>query len=148
MNTENPRVELERSAATPSPESEAIAPPPEESGELKTQAAKAKEHWDQLVRTTADFENFKKRAARERQEAGRYANESLLQKLVPVLDNFEMALLAANSPQQTSAQSIQTGIQMIAQQLRQAGISKCLRTSSLATVPHVGTTNDALMVRA
>jgi len=113
-------MDLEPSAATPSPENEAIAPAPEEPGEPNVHAAKAKEHWEQLVRTTADFENFKKRAARERQEAGRYANESLLQKLVPVLDNFEMALLAANGPQPSSAQSIQTGIQMIAQQLRQA----------------------------
>jgi thiol-disulfide isomerase/thioredoxin len=53
------------------------------------EAAKAKEHWDQLLRTAADFENFKKRAARERQEVTRYANESLLQRLIPVLDNFD-----------------------------------------------------------
>src|SRR5215475_6544713 len=58
---------------------------------LKERAAKADEHWDRLLRTTADFENFKKRVSREKQEAIKYANESLLQKLVPVLDNFDMA---------------------------------------------------------
>ena len=87
--------------------------------ELKAQAAKAKERWDQLLRTTADFENFKKRAARERQEAGKYAQESLLQKLIPVLDNFDMALAAAQSaPSGTAAPSLQTGVNMIFQQLR------------------------------
>ena len=87
--------------------------------ELKAQAAKAKEHWDQLLRTTADFENFKKRAARERQEAGKYAQESLLQKLIPVLDNFDMALAAAQSaPAGAAAPSLQTGVNMIFQQLK------------------------------
>src|SRR5688572_30621091 len=64
--------------------------------ELTAEAAKAAETWDKLLRTTADFENFKKRAARERQEAIAYANASLLQKLIPVLDNFDMALSAAS----------------------------------------------------
>src|SRR5689334_8948511 len=62
--------------------------------QLKEQAAKASEHWEQMLRVAADFENFKKRAARERQEISKYANESLLQKLIPVLDNFDMALAA------------------------------------------------------
>jgi molecular chaperone GrpE len=90
--------------------------------ELKAQAAKAKEHWDLLLRTTADFDNFKKRAARERQDAIRYANESLLQKLIPVLDSFDMAAnatAAANSTE-SSNQSLQAGISMILTQLRSA----------------------------
>src|SRR5262245_26438662 len=68
------------------------APTDEPSDPLKAATAKAAETWDRLLRVTADFENFKKRAARERQEAITYANVSLLQKLLPVLDNFEMAL--------------------------------------------------------
>src|SRR5512140_1237183 len=59
---------------------------PEQLKELKDQAARASENWDRLLRTTADFDNFKKRAAREKQEAIKYANEALMQKLVPVLD--------------------------------------------------------------
>src|SRR5215471_5184362 len=57
---------------------------PEQLAELKERAAKADEHWERLLRTTADFDNFKKRAARERQEAIKFANESLLQQLRPV----------------------------------------------------------------
>lgn len=85
--------------------------------ELKTRAAKADENWERLLRTTADFENFKKRAAREREDAVKYANESLIKKVVPVLDNFEMAL-AAGQNQAGAPQSLQAGVAMIHQQLR------------------------------
>src|SRR2546427_9737428 len=93
---------------------------PEQLAELKERAAKADEHWDRLLRTTADFENFKKRAAREKQDAIKFANETLLQKLIPALDNFDMALSAAQTAQTDSAQSLQTGINMIYQQLKSA----------------------------
>src|SRR5688572_30093553 len=86
--------------------------------QLKTQAAKADEYWNQLLRTAADLDNYKKRAGREKQEAIRYANESLLQKLIPVLDNFEMALSAASTTEGT-ADSVQQGVSMIQQQLKQ-----------------------------
>jgi molecular chaperone GrpE len=85
---------------------------------LKGRAAKADEYWDRLLRTTADFENFRKRAAREKQEAIRYANEGLIEKLVPILDSFDMALSAAPPDSTQSAASLQAGIAMIAQQLR------------------------------
>jgi molecular chaperone GrpE len=103
---------------------------PEQIEDLKTRAAKADENWDRLLRTTADFENFKKRAARERVESAQAASFSLLQKLLPVLDNFEMALAAAQSA--TSARpdsaateggklaSLQSGVRMIQQQLKSA----------------------------
>jgi molecular chaperone GrpE len=88
--------------------------------ELKDLAAKADEHWQRLLRTSADFENFKKRATREKQDAIKFANESLLQKLVPVLDNFDMALSATQAAPGDAAQSLQTGINMIYQQLKNA----------------------------
>ncbi len=87
--------------------------------DLKARAARADENWDRLLRTTADFDNFKKRAAREREEAVKFANESLIKKLVTVLDNFEMALAAAGQqPAEASSQSLQAGVAMIQQQLR------------------------------
>jgi molecular chaperone GrpE len=86
--------------------------------DLKTRAAKADEHWDRLLRTTADFDNFKKRAAREKQEAIKYANLALIEKLMPVLDHVEMALASAQSGPTDTAQSLQTGIAMILQQLK------------------------------
>jgi molecular chaperone GrpE len=94
---------------------------PEQLAELKERAAKADEHWERLLRTTADFDNFKKRAAREKQESIKFANESLLQKLIPVLDNFDMALAAAQTTAAGEAvQSLQTGVNMIYQQLKTA----------------------------
>jgi len=86
--------------------------------ELKQRAAKADEHWDRLLRTTADFDNYKKRAAREKQEAIKFANESLLEKLIPVLDTFDMALVATQNGQSGTVQSLQTGITMVYQQLK------------------------------
>ena len=100
-----------------------VAPAPvtlEQLEELQARAAKADETWERLVQTTADFDNFKKRAARERQDAARFANESLIQKLIPVLDNFEMALGAAQANAGSSLESLQAGIAMIQQQFKSA----------------------------
>jgi len=99
-------------------ESAATAPglTPDELEQLTTQAAKAGENWDRFLRLTADFDNYKKRAARERQEAVSFANENLLVKLLPVVDAFEMALAAAASD--PAARSLQAGIVMISNQLK------------------------------
>jgi molecular chaperone GrpE len=88
--------------------------------ELKQRAAKADEHWERLLRTTADLDNYKKRAAREKQDAVKFANENLLQKLVPVLDTFDMALAATNNSQTDAVQALQTGVRMVYQQLKTA----------------------------
>ncbi|HEY2311285.1 MAG TPA: nucleotide exchange factor GrpE [Gaiellaceae bacterium] len=50
---------------------------------------------DRLLRLAADFENYKKRAARERQEYVQLANERLIAELIPILDDLERALAAA-----------------------------------------------------
>ena len=110
---------------------------PEQLEELKGRAEKAGEHWERLVRTSADFDNFKKRAAREKQDAIRYANEGLLEKLVPVLDNFDAALSAAQTSSAGGAQSLQTGVAMIFQQLK-----KVLTESGLEEIDATGQTFD------
>jgi len=52
--------------------------------------------WRELaMRTSADLENYRKRVARDKEEAMRYANQSLLEELLPILDNFEMGMQAA-----------------------------------------------------
>lgn len=109
---------------------------PEQLEELKARAEKADESWERLVRTTADFDNFKKRAAREKQDAIRYANEGLLEKLVPVLDNFDAALSAAQTSS-ADTQSLQTGVAMIFQQLK-----KVLTESGLEEVDATGQAFD------
>ena len=91
---------------------------PEQLAELKTRAAKADENWERLLRTTADFDNFKKRAAREKIESAQYATASVLQKLLPVLDNFEMALAAAQAATDAKNTSLSSGVSMIQSQLK------------------------------
>jgi molecular chaperone GrpE len=92
---------------------------PAQIDQLKEQAAKAEEYRERLLREAADFENYKKRAARERQDSVTYANENLLQKLIPILDTFEMALAAAASDG-AAAQSLQAGVLMVYNQLKSA----------------------------
>ena len=59
---------------------------------LELEAAKWK---DQAVRTAAELDNYRKRMAREKQDAVRYGNQRLLEELLPVLDNFNMGMQAA-----------------------------------------------------
>jgi molecular chaperone GrpE len=90
----------------------------EEVENLKAKAAKADENWEKYVRVVADFDNYKKRAARERTDAVKYANESLLEKILPVIDNFEAALAAANNAGGSNVDSLKQGVSMIHTQLK------------------------------
>lgn len=85
---------------------------------LATEAGKSTENWEKFVRLTAEFDNYKKRAARDRSEAIRYANESLLESLLPTLDNFEMAMSAVDNATVDSLESLKQGISMVHKQLR------------------------------
>jgi molecular chaperone GrpE len=91
---------------------------PEQLAELKQKAVQATELYERLLRTTADFDNFKKRAARERDETRRAASEAMLGRLLPVLDNFDMAMAATNQPN-ASVETLKVGVGMIHGQLRQ-----------------------------
>jgi len=79
-------------------------------------AAEAEKFRDLALRTAADFDNYRKRAAREKEDAIRYANSSLLEGLLPVVDNFELGLDAARSAPDASA--ILQGLDMVSRQLR------------------------------
>jgi molecular chaperone GrpE len=96
---------------------EPTPPTPDESGEdIADPAAEAEKFRDLALRTAADFDNYRKRAVREKDEAIRYANNSLLQDLLPVLDNFELGLDAARSA--AGADAILQGLGMVARQFR------------------------------
>jgi molecular chaperone GrpE len=70
---------------------------------------------DLALRSQADFENYKKRASREKEEAIKYANTTLLQQLVSILDNFELGLAAAKTQAQESP--IFSGMVLVQKQL-------------------------------
>jgi molecular chaperone GrpE len=65
---------------------------------------------DRLLRLAADFENYKKRAARERQEYVALANERLIAELLPILDDLERALAAAEEHQEAQ---LEDGVRLV-----------------------------------
>jgi molecular chaperone GrpE len=69
---------------------------------------------DRSLRTLADFDNFRKRAERERQDFRRYALFEPLRELLPVADNLERALQAGGS-----AEDLKRGVEMILRQLHE-----------------------------
>jgi len=70
---------------------------------------------DLALRTQADFENYKKRAAREKEEAIKYANSGLLERLIAIVDNFELGLEAARGESENSP--VFSGMSMVLKQL-------------------------------
>jgi molecular chaperone GrpE len=120
----------------------AIAPlTAEQIQELKDRAAKSDENWDRFLRQAADLENYKKRATRERLDAVTFANQALLQKLIPTLDAFEMALAAANPD--PASQSLRDGILMISNQLKST-----LAEAGLEEIDAAGQTFDPALHHA
>src|SRR3989449_7788615 len=70
---------------------------------------------DLALRSQADFENYKKRSAREKEEAIKYANSALLERLVAIIDNFELGLAAAK--EQGEQSPIYSGMVLVQKQL-------------------------------
>jgi molecular chaperone GrpE len=70
---------------------------------------------DLALRSQADFDNYKKRASREKEEAIKYANSSLLERLIGIVDNFELGLSAARGEGEKSP--IYSGMSMVLKQL-------------------------------
>jgi len=71
---------------------------------------------DLAMRSQADFENYKKRCAREKEEAIKYANKSLLEKLISIVDHFELGLEAARDESEKSP--IYSGMSLVLKQLK------------------------------
>lgn len=100
----------------------------DESAELKQQAqqiedlqaqiealqAENSELKNQYLRKQADFENFRKRMQREKQESIKYANSNLLQDLITIIDDFERAI--RSSEESRDFDSFHSGIKMIEHQ--------------------------------
>ncbi len=103
-------------------------PPPEPSLEQKlaeghTETARLRE---QLLRTAADFDNFRKRTRRSEEDAQRRGREGMLKDLLPVFDNLERAAQHADSA--TEAQAVASGLRMVLKQftdtLEKSGIKR------------------------
>src|SRR5690606_12446714 len=75
------------------------------------------EHYQRLVRTQADFDNFRRRSRQEKEEFAKFANQSLIEQLLPILDNFERALSASKDTPELNA--FVKGVEMIFRQIEQ-----------------------------
>ena len=63
---------------------------------LSAKEQEAQETYDRLLRVSAEFENYKKRATREMEEFRKFSNQSLLKEMLSVVDNLELAMNSAN----------------------------------------------------
>ena len=93
-------------------------PSPNELKELRIKATKSEEYYERLLRQVAETDNLRKRLAKEKQDAIRYANESLIEKLLPTMDSFDMAISAANSSNENTIDSLKKGVEMVHVQLK------------------------------
>jgi molecular chaperone GrpE len=109
-NVETPSAPSEKSAEA---RSMAADDSQDQLAQLKTELAKYK---DVALRSVADLDNYRKRMAREKDDAIRYANASFLERLIPILDNFELGIQAAKAGGSQSA--VQDGLIMVLKQLQ------------------------------
>lgn len=84
--------------------------------EEKTREAEAAH--DRYLRALAELDNARKRAQRDREEYTRFANESLLRELLPVVDNFDRAIQAARAS--AEAEAVVAGVELIQRELLRA----------------------------
>jgi len=83
--------------------------------QLEAKARQADENLGRLQRLAADFENYKRRVQREKEELSQYGAEQFITTILPVLDNLERALASFGDEQ-----ALRTGVELTARQLREA----------------------------
>jgi molecular chaperone GrpE len=122
----------EAGSPEPNKAGDAFADPESRAAELQAELSKYK---DAALRATADLDNYRKRVSRERDESIKYANTAFLERLIPILDNFELGLQAArNAPE---AAPIVDGLSMVYKQLQDF-----LTNSGVETIDATGQTFD------
>lgn len=89
------------------PEPEASAADGDLNKKLEEAERQAKDNYERLLRVSADFENYKKRTAREMQDLVKYANEKILKEMLTVVDNLERAIESASNHYDTNDPLIQ-----------------------------------------
>lgn len=87
------------------------------SAELSAAKEEAKTHYDKLLRVMADFENYRRRVDRDKQDIIRYANEDLIRELLGGLDHLEQALSHIQQSDGAEARSLALGVELVAKQL-------------------------------
>ena len=92
---------------------------------LEEKEKELKEHYDRLLRSAADFDNYKKRAAREKEEWTKFASEDLIKAILPFLDNLERAVNHAEKVADAGVliEGVRLTIRQLLQSLNKFGLS-------------------------
>jgi len=109
--TETPQESQTEPGSSPSEQKVELSPE-QKIAEMETLLAETR---DQLLRKAAEFENFRKRMNQEKQSSIEYANQSLLLDIIPIIEDFERAILAGESS--TDYTGLLEGIKMIEKRL-------------------------------
>ncbi len=80
---------------------------------VEEERSRAEDYYDRMVRLQADFENFRRRTQKEKEEFYKYASEQLIIALLPVLDNFQRALEVKDD----DPRKVVEGVEMIYRQI-------------------------------
>jgi len=92
---------------------------------IEEKEKEVKEHYDRLLRVAADLENYKRRAAKEKEEWIKFANEDLIKAILPFLDNLERAVNHSEKVQDTGVmiEGVRLTIQQLLKALSKFGVS-------------------------
>jgi molecular chaperone GrpE len=123
ISTDIPELE-----SVPSPSANEPATPEEHVSQLQEQLAaketEARDNWDRFVRERADLENYRKRANREKEELLNYGNKSLIEEVLPIVDNLERALAHADEEGQSAVvEGIRMTHAMLVSALKKFGVT-------------------------
>jgi molecular chaperone GrpE len=112
------------------PESAGAVPPAAEPAVTAEALAAAKneasENYNRYLRAVADLENFRRRTVREKDELRQFAASGVLEDLLPVVDNLNLAIVAAKQPN-ADLQNLTSGVEMVLTQLKSALASHGLK---------------------
>lgn len=117
-------------AAQPPPEDNFVTIAKEEYGALKAKAEERDAFNDKYVRAHAEFENIRKRLEKEKADFVKYANESLIFDLLPIIDNLEIA--EKHIKEAKDFKAVQDGVDMI--QLQIQGFLKDIGLERIKTI--------------
>jgi molecular chaperone GrpE len=123
--TETPKTKSEEPAGETAPQEETLE------AKLEAKEKEAGENYDRFLRLSAEFENFKKRMEKEKNDAYKFATENLIKELLPVLDNLERAL--DHGEARTDPQGLLAGVELTLK-----GLHAALEKFGVATVDASG----------
>jgi len=126
--TDKRRIHQEGGAEAEEPRSTAPATPQTELEQARAEAAEYKDH---LLRLKAEFDNYRKRVLKEQTRAVEMASEPLVRRLLEVLDEFDLALVAAE--QRPDFEKFLRGVELV-----YAKLLDSLRAEGLERIPAAG----------